>query len=175
MFTIPCIFFGFSIFPSLKTIKPKIIPGNTINSHLFGFLLMPYSWHFWKYSMNFYKWLSMSLYTIKSSKNIFIKLSKYSMNVLVMTFWYVGGPFLTPNDITFHIKTPQLVINVVLYLSSRTIYIWWSLEYPSKKNMPHTLLLCSTFHLWKVMCMDLSLWLHSIFWNLYKFSTCHFY
>jgi hypothetical protein len=25
---------------------------------------------------------------------------------LVMILWYVGGPFLTPKDITFHIKAP---------------------------------------------------------------------
>jgi len=41
---------------------------------------------------------------MKSLKNIFIKLSKYFLNDLVITFGYVGGPFLTPNDITFHIK-----------------------------------------------------------------------
>jgi hypothetical protein len=57
------------------------------------FNLMPYSLHFWKHCLNFYKWLSMSLYTVKSSRNIFIKLSKYSLNTLVTTFLYVGGPF----------------------------------------------------------------------------------
>jgi hypothetical protein len=46
MFTIPCIFFGSSNFPSLETIKPNIILKNSINAHLFGFRLMPYSLHF---------------------------------------------------------------------------------------------------------------------------------
>jgi hypothetical protein len=46
MFTIAYIFFGFVSFPSLETIKPKIIPKNTINAHLSGFRLMPYSLHF---------------------------------------------------------------------------------------------------------------------------------
>jgi hypothetical protein len=41
--------------------------------------------------------------------------------------------------------------------------------------MPHTLLLCSKFHLRKVMGMDHFLWLHLIFWNLYKFFVCHFF
>ncbi len=39
MFTIACIFFGFGCFLSLETIKPKIIPENTMNAHLFGFRL----------------------------------------------------------------------------------------------------------------------------------------
>jgi hypothetical protein len=46
MFTIACIFFGSSSFPSLETIKPKIIPKNTMNVHLSRFKLMPYSLHF---------------------------------------------------------------------------------------------------------------------------------
>jgi hypothetical protein len=66
MFTIACIFFGYSSFLSLKTIKPKIIPKNTINAHFSGFKLMPYSFHFWKHNLNFYKWLFMSLYIVKS-------------------------------------------------------------------------------------------------------------
>ncbi len=86
-------FFGFGDFPYLEIIKPNVIPKNTINAHLSGFKLMPYSLHFWKQSLSFCKLLSMSLYTMKSSKNIFIKLSKYSLNALVMAFWYVEGPF----------------------------------------------------------------------------------
>jgi len=47
MFTIACIFFGSSSFPSLKTIKPKIILENSINAHFLSiFRLMPYSLHF---------------------------------------------------------------------------------------------------------------------------------
>jgi hypothetical protein len=46
MFTIAYIFFGYGSFPFLKTIKPKIILENTMNAHLFGFKLMPYSLHF---------------------------------------------------------------------------------------------------------------------------------
>jgi hypothetical protein len=93
MFTIVCIFFRSSSFLSLETIKPKIIPENTINAHLSRFKLMPYFLHFWKHNLSFYKWLSMLLYIIKSSWNIFIKLSEYFLNALVITFWYVGGPF----------------------------------------------------------------------------------
>jgi hypothetical protein len=59
MFTIACIFFGSSSFPSLETITPKIILENTINAHLSRFRLMPYSLHFWKHNLSFYKWLSM--------------------------------------------------------------------------------------------------------------------
>jgi hypothetical protein len=33
-------------FLSLETIKPNIIPENTINAHLSGFRLMPYYLHF---------------------------------------------------------------------------------------------------------------------------------
>jgi len=76
----------------------------------------------------------MSLYTVKSSRNIFIKLSKYSLNVLVIAFRYVGGPFLTPNSITFHMKAPKSITNVVLYMCSEVINIWWYHEYPSKKE-----------------------------------------
>ncbi len=46
MFTIACIFFRSSSFRSLETIEPNIILENTINAHLFGFRLMPYSLHF---------------------------------------------------------------------------------------------------------------------------------
>ncbi len=81
-----CLYFiGYGSFLSLEVIKPKIIPKNTINAHLFRFKLMPYSLHFWKHSLNFCKWLSMLLYNVKSFKNIFIKLSKYSLNALVTT------------------------------------------------------------------------------------------
>jgi len=131
MFIIVCIFFGFGSFPSFQTIKPNIMLKNTINTHLSRFKLLPYSLHFWKHNLSFCKWLSMSLYTMKSSKNIFIKLSKYFLNVLVTTLWYVGGSFFTLNNITFHIKAPQFITNIVLYLSSRTIEIWWYPEYPS--------------------------------------------
>ncbi len=134
MFIIACIFFVSSNFPTFEIIKPKIILENTINAHFPGFILMSYSLHFWKHNLSFCRWLSMSLYTIKSCKIIFIKLSKYSLNVLVTTLWYVGGPFFTPNGITFHIKAPQSVTNVVLYLSSRAMEIWWYPEYPFKKE-----------------------------------------
>jgi len=85
MFTIAYIFFGSGSFRSLEIIKPKIILENTMNARLSRFKLMPYFLHFWKHNMSFYIWLSMSLYTIDSSKNIFIKISKYSLNVLVTT------------------------------------------------------------------------------------------
>ncbi len=134
MFIIAFIFFVSSNFPSLEIIKPNIILENNINAHFSRFKLMPYFLHFWKHNLSFCKWLSMSLYTIKSFRNIFIKLSKYSLNVLVTTLWYVGGPFLTPNDITFHIKAPQSITNIILYLSSRAIEIWWYPKYPSKKE-----------------------------------------
>ncbi len=42
MFTIACIFFGYDSFLFKKTIKPKIIPKNTISAHLFGFKLTPF-------------------------------------------------------------------------------------------------------------------------------------
>ncbi len=83
MFIIACIFFGPGSFPSLEIIKPNIIPKNTINAHMLGFKQMPYFLHVCKCSSNICSGLPMSLYTIKSSKNIFIKLSKYSLNVLV--------------------------------------------------------------------------------------------
>jgi hypothetical protein len=87
------IFFGSGKFHFLETIKPNIIPINTINAHLSRFRLMSYSLHFWNHILSFYRWLSMSLYTIKSFRNIFIKLSKYFWNVLVIVLWCVGGPF----------------------------------------------------------------------------------
>jgi hypothetical protein len=120
MFIIACIFFGSRSVPSLETIKPKIIPENTINAHLSTFRPMPYYLRFWKHNLSFCKWLSMSLYIVKSFKNIFIKLSKYSLNVLVIIFWYVGSPFLIPNDITFHIKAPP-ICNKYSFVS-----IFWS-------------------------------------------------
>jgi hypothetical protein len=57
MFTIACILFGSSGFPSLEVIKPKFILENTMNAHLFGFRLMPYSFHFLKQNMSFCRWL----------------------------------------------------------------------------------------------------------------------
>jgi len=46
MFMIACIFVGYGSFPSLETIKPKIIPENTINADLSGFKLMSYFLYF---------------------------------------------------------------------------------------------------------------------------------
>jgi hypothetical protein len=68
------ILFGFGSFLSLEIIKSKIIPVNTINAQFFGFKLIPYSLHFWKHNLSFCRWLSMSLYIIKSSRNIFINI-----------------------------------------------------------------------------------------------------
>jgi len=45
--------------------------------------------------MNFCKWGSISLYTMKLSKNIFIKLFRYFLNVFLTTLWNVGNPFFT--------------------------------------------------------------------------------
>jgi hypothetical protein len=59
-------------------------------------------------------------------------LSKYSLNALVRTFWYVKGPFFIPNNITFHIKAPQSLTNAIFYLSFGPIEIWWYPKYPSK-------------------------------------------
>ncbi len=126
MFTITCIFFGNN--------KPNIILENIMNAHLSRFKLMPYFLHFWKHSLSFLRWLSMSLYIVKLSKNIFIKLSKYSLNVLVIAFYYLGGPFLISNNITFYIKATKSITNAILYFSSRAIKIWWYHEYPSKKE-----------------------------------------
>jgi len=134
MFTNAYIFFGFGSFPFLETIKSKIIFKNTINAHLSEFKLMSFFLHFWKHNLSFCRWLSMSLYAIKLFRNIFIILSKYFLNALVTALWYVEGPFLTPNKITFHIKAPQSVTNVVLYLSFGVIEFWWHHEYPLKKE-----------------------------------------
>jgi hypothetical protein len=49
--------------------------------------------------------------------------SKYSLKALLTTLWKVGGPFLTPNGITIHIKAPYFITKVVFYLSSRAIKI----------------------------------------------------
>jgi len=46
MFTIACVLFYFGSLPFLETIKPNIILESTINAHLSGFKLMPYSLHF---------------------------------------------------------------------------------------------------------------------------------
>ncbi len=123
MFTIVYIFFKYGSYPSLEIIKPKIILENTINAHLSKFRLMPYSLHYWKHNLSFCKWLSMSLYIVKSSKNIFIKLSKYFLNVLVTALWYVTSPSLIPNGIAFHIKGPQV------YNKCNLISILWSYRY----------------------------------------------
>jgi len=45
--------------------------------------------------MNFCKGVSISLYTMKSSKNIFIKLFRYFLNVFLTVLWNVGTPFFT--------------------------------------------------------------------------------
>ncbi len=45
--------------------------------------------------MNFCKWVSISLYIMKSSKNIFMKLFRYFLNVFLPTLWNVGNPFFT--------------------------------------------------------------------------------
>jgi len=60
---------------------------------------------------------------VKSFKNIFINWSKYSLKVLLITIWKVGGPFLTPNEINIQTKAPQFVAKVALYLSSWAIKI----------------------------------------------------
>jgi hypothetical protein len=45
------------------------------------------------------------------------------MKALLIAFWNVGGPFLTPNGITIQTKAPQFVTKVVLYLSLGAIKI----------------------------------------------------
>jgi hypothetical protein len=71
---------------------------------------------------------------MKSSKNISMNSSKYSLKVLPTIIWNVGGPFLTPNAITIQIKAPQFVTKNVLYISSRAIQIYWYPEFPSKNE-----------------------------------------
>jgi hypothetical protein len=43
---------------------------------------------------------------MKSSKNIFMNWSKYSLKVMLIVLWNVGGAFLTPNGITIQTKAP---------------------------------------------------------------------
>jgi len=82
-------------FESLKAARDAHEKQNHLfwNAHFSRFRLMLHSLHFWTHNLSCRKWLSMSLYIIKSSKNIFIKLSKYYLNALVTAFWYVGGSF----------------------------------------------------------------------------------
>ncbi len=124
MFIITCIFFGSCSLPSFEIINLINIPKKTVKVHFYGFKLIFYSLHFWKHNLSFCKWVSMPQYIVKSSKNIFMKLSKYSLNAFVTTLWNVGGPFFIPKNITVQINTPQSVISVVLYLSSKTMDIW---------------------------------------------------
>ncbi len=60
---------------------------------------------------------------MKSFENIFMNWFKYSLKVLVIVHWNVGGPFLTPNGITIQTKDPKFVTKVVLYLSLGAIEI----------------------------------------------------
>jgi hypothetical protein len=39
---------------------------------------------------------------------MFINWSKYSLKVLLITLWKVGGPFLTPNGITIQTKSSPI-------------------------------------------------------------------
>ncbi len=51
-----CLFFlKIGGFPSFEIIKPNIVLENTINAHFFGFKMMPYSLHFSKHSLTFWK------------------------------------------------------------------------------------------------------------------------
>ncbi len=76
----------------------------------------------------------MSLYVVKSSRNIFMKLSIYFLNAFVIILWNVGGPFFTPKGITLQINTPQSLTNIFFYLSFGIMDIWWYPKYPSKEK-----------------------------------------
>jgi len=39
--------------------------------------------------------------------------SKYYLKALLIIFWEVGGPFLTPNGITIQTKAPQSITKFV--------------------------------------------------------------
>jgi hypothetical protein len=49
--------------------------------------------------------------------------SKYFLQILLIAFWNVGGPFFTPSGITIQRKAPPSITKVVLYLFSRAIKI----------------------------------------------------
>ncbi len=76
IFTIAFTYFGSNTFPSFETMKPSIMPEDTIKAHFFGFKPMPYSQHFSKHLCSLDKCVSKSLKTMKSSKKSFIKSSK---------------------------------------------------------------------------------------------------
>ncbi len=109
---------------------------------------------------------------MKLTMNIFMKLSKYFLNVFFIAFWYVGGPYFIPRNITLQINAPQSVTNVVLYLS---MDILWYPKYPSKNNLHHILPLCLVPHMWMVMEKDLFLLFHLAFWNPHKLNFPFFF
>lgn len=65
MFTIACIFFELGGLPSFETINLIITLENTMKVHFSWFKLIMYSLHFRKHNLNFYKWVYVSLYTMK--------------------------------------------------------------------------------------------------------------
>lgn len=62
-----------------------------------GFKLILNSQHLLKQSWSLSKCVSMSLQTLKSSINNYMKLSKYSFEVVLTFFWYVGETFFILN------------------------------------------------------------------------------
>ncbi len=84
MFTHASTFLGSITFPSLDTMKLKMVPKNAINAHLSKFRLILNFLHWIKHFLSFSRWVDRLLKTIKSSRNIFMNSSMYSWNVLVI-------------------------------------------------------------------------------------------
>ncbi len=134
--------FGFGNLSSLDIMKPRMMSKMTKSKHLSRLRMIPNSIYFSKHFLSFGKWLSISLSNVKSSKNN-MNPSKYSNNILLIMFSYIGGAFFKPKGITkSHTKAPQYVMNIILLRSYGVIQIWWYLKNPSKNeyltNLSHT-------------------------------------
>jgi hypothetical protein len=77
MFTKASTFLGSMILPSLDIMKPKMVPKNTMNAHVYGFKLIPNFLHLIKQFFNFSRWVEKSLKIMKSRK-LFVNTPMYS-------------------------------------------------------------------------------------------------
>ncbi len=123
--TIVEIFLGSSNFPSLDKMYLKITPKYYRNTHFPRLRLIINFWHLLKNNCS----LSICVFKhqkfIKLCKTNFMNTPKYSRKAKLITFRYIGGSLFNPNGLTNQMKIPQSMMKVILYLSFRTIMIWW--------------------------------------------------
>ncbi len=112
----------FSNLPSLEIINLSIIPKNTKNAHLFGFKLIPNFLHLWKHSLSLARWMSISLYKIKSFKKKSLICLDFFKH-FIYYFLVSGKSILNPKSHNYPSE------NYPIYYKCCLVYLLWCYGY----------------------------------------------